>query len=110
MTLGEYLTIDAAQRTTAVISGTTQLDATGFTIIEVTSAASSPVLNGFRGGLYHGQVVIVINTSGTTLTISTGSGAGRVVAPTTSALVGGGGAGAMFIYDSTSQVWAMVGR
>lgn len=110
MTLGEYLTIDAAQRTTTIISGTTQLDATTATIIEVTSAASSPVVNGFRGGVYHGQVVILINTSGTTITISTGSGAGRVVTSTASSLISGGGAGAMFIYDATLQVWAMVGR
>lgn len=110
MTLGEFITLAAGEQTTGVVSGTvTQLAHNNATLLDLT-AASSPVITGFTVGTYHGQVLILVNSSGSTVTITapTAPYAGCILGDSTELL--GNGSALLFFYDTSAQAWVEVAR
>lgn len=111
MTLGEFITLAAGEQTTGVVSGTvTQLAHNNATLLDLTAAASSPVITGFAVGTYHGQVLILVNSSGSTVTITalTAPYAGCILGDSTELL--GNGSALLFFYDTSAQAWVEVAR
>lgn len=111
MTFSEYIKLASGEMTTGVVSGTvTQLAHNNATLLNLTAAASSPVITGFAVGTRNGQVLILVNSSGSTVTVTAPATfyAGCVLGDSTELI--GNGSALMFFYDTAAQAWVEVAR